>query len=159
MLLTCCRGGAGGGGAEEPVRLQAMVVFPPKDTIWFALPATTHHCNDGRSLLLEAASPLGSGMLVRLRYGDTLVAGQYAVMIPNDTAAPRGAAVAVRYLIRDVPHGFSFDSGAVDVRRDGRTLRAHVEGRGLENAIRIFATADYRGLPLTGDTVPCLYRP
>lgn len=156
MLLTCCRGG---GGADEPVRLQAMVVFPPKDTIRFALPATTHRCNDGRSLLLEAASPRGSGVLVRLRYGDTLVAGQYPVIIPSDTTAQRGATVAVRYLIREVAHGFSFDSGAVDVRRDGRTLRAHVEGRGVENAIRVFATVDYRDLPLPGDTVPCLYQP
>jgi len=154
MLLTCCKG-----GAEEPVRLQAMVVFPPKDTIRFALPATTRRCDGSRSLLLEAASPLGSGVLVRLRYGDTLVAGQYPVIIPSDTATLRGATVAVRYLIRDVPHGFSFDSGAVDVRRDGRTLRAHVEGRGLENAIRVFTTADYRDLPLTGDTVPCRYQP
>jgi hypothetical protein len=146
--------------AEGPLLVDAVVAFPPRDTVRFSLPATTHHCSNGRSLLLEAVSPEGSGVLVRLRYRDSLVAARYRVVVPGDTTAP-AAQVIVRYVLRDVAHTFSFDTGAVVVRRGDSTLGGQVQGSGIENAIRTPTTIDYRDVPLTpaSDTVSCAIQP
>lgn len=155
-MLTACSS-----PADEPLRLEATVAFPPGDTIRFALPATTRRCTDGRSLLLEAVSAQGTGVLVRLHHGDSLIAGPYAITAPGDSITVPGAQVAVRYLIREVPHGFAIDSGSVDVERSGDVISTHIVGSGIENAIRQHAWLDFRDLPLaaSGDTVPCRYAP
>lgn len=155
MLLTAC-----GSPVDEPLRLEATVAFPPRDTIRFSLPAITRRCSDGRSLLLEAVSPQGTGVLVRLRHGDSLIAGPYTITAPGDSTVP-GAQVAVRYLIREVPHGFAIDSGSVDVQRGGDAISTHIVGSGIENAIRQRAWVDFRDVPLglPTDTVPCQYAP
>lgn len=154
MLLAC-----GDDDSEPPLLLQAMVAFPPNDTIRFALPAVTRHCSDGRSLLLEALDPEGSGVLVRLRYGDSLVSESFPIVWPGDTTAVPAATVAIRYFIRDTPRGYTLDSGSVHVRRTGDKLEARAEGNGLENAIRIPAHIEYRDVPIGTDTVPCSYAP
>src|SRR4051812_26928090 len=91
MSLACCR------GSDQPPSLDATVAFPPRDTIRFSLPASTHRCLDGRSILLQAMGPEGSGVLVRVHSRDSLGSGSYRVVIPGDTTAPT-AVVAVRYL-------------------------------------------------------------
>ena len=141
--------------------MEATVAFPPHDTVRFALPASTHRCSDGRSVLLDAVSPQGRGVLVRLHYGDSLVAGDYAVTAPGDSVTVPGAQVAVRYLVREVTHGFAVDSGSVRVRRSGEAVSAHLVGSGLENGIRTPTWIDFRDVPLTptADTVPCAYKP
>lgn len=156
MLLTACRS-----PADEPLRLEATVAFPPRDTIRFALPATTRRCTDGRALLLEAVSPQGTGVLVRLHHGDSLIAGPYTITAPGDSITVPGAQVAVRYLVREVPHGFAIDSGSVDVERSGDAITTHIVGSGIENAIRQRAWVDFRDVPLAppSDTVPCRYAP
>ncbi len=154
MLLGC-----GDEDREPPLLLQALVAFPPHDTIRFALPAVTRHCSDGRSLLLEAIDPEGSGVLVRLRYGDSLISDSFPIVSPGDTAPVPAATVAIRYFIRDTPRGYSLDSGRVHLRRTGDKLDARAEGKGLENAIRIPAQAEYRDVPIGTDTVPCSYAP
>lgn len=143
------------------MRLEATVAFPPRDTIRFALPATTRRCTDGRALLLEAVSPQGTGVLVRLHHGDSLIAGPYTITAPGDSLTVPGAQVAVRYLVREVPHGFAIDSGSVDVERSGNAITAHIVGSGIENAIRQRAWVDFRDVPLAprSDTVPCRYAP
>lgn len=144
--------------AQEPLRLQATVAFPPKDTIRFELPAEAHRCADGRSLLLEAATPQGSAVLLLLRYRDSLVSGSYPIVGVGDTAAVPAAVAAVRYLLREVPHGFPLDSGSVQVeRRDGR-IDGRIEGSGLENAIRTPAHIAYRDVPIAVDTVSCRHQ-
>lgn len=132
---------------------------PPKDTIQFELPAVTHLCEDGRSVLLEAATVMGSGVLVRLRYRDSLSAGDYTVVAAGDTITTPAATVAVRYMIRDVPHVFGFDSGYVALRREGSLLAADVDGWGFESSIRTPAKAEFRDLPFTPDSVPCVFQP
>jgi hypothetical protein len=146
---------------DEPLRLLATIAFPPRDTIRFALPATTHRCTGGRSLLLEAISPQGGGVLVRLHYGDSLIAGSYAIAAPGDSITVPGAQIGVRYLNREVAHGFTIDSGSVEVQPTAGTITTHIQGTGLENAIRTPAWIDFRDVPLAppSDTVPCRYQP
>jgi hypothetical protein len=136
-----------------------MIAFPPRDTIRFALPATALHCSDGRSVLLEAVSPEGSGVLLRLRYRDSLVSDSFPVVVPDDTAAVPGAIVAVRYFLRDAPHGFVIDSGTARVTRERKSIGARIEGSGLENAVRTPTRIEYRDVPFSTDTVPCNYDP
>jgi hypothetical protein len=153
-VLVCC-----GRGENDALRLRATVIRPPKDTVRFGLPAVAHYCDDGRSLLLQAASPLGNGMLVRLRYGDSLTAAVYPIIAPGDIVATRGAMGAVRYMIRDVAHALAVDSGVVAVRRGRRELDARMEGWGLDGSIRTAVTVEYTKIPLAADAVQCGYQP
>ncbi len=140
--------------------LDATVAFPPRDTIRFSLPATIRRCTDGRSILLEAVSPEGNGVLVLLHFRDSLVSASYPAVAPGDTTAP-GAVVAVRYLMRDVSRGFYFDTGAVQLRREARQLAGQIQGSGIENGIRTPTRIEYRDvpLPLQTDTVSCAFVP
>ncbi len=136
-----------------------MIAFPPNDTIRLSLPATATWCSDGRSLLLESLSPEGSGVLVRLRYRDSLSSDSVPIVIPNDTAAVPAAVVAIRFFVHDTPHGYSLDSGSVLVQRDGATIRITSTGIGVENAIRIHAQIESRDVPIGTDTLPCTHAP
>jgi hypothetical protein len=149
MLLTCCY------GSDQPPSLDATVAFPPKDTVRFSLPTTTHRCTDGRTLLLEAVSPEGNGVLLRLHYRDSLVAA-YPIAPPGDTNSPR-AGVAVRYLLRETPHAFFFDTGAVQVRRERDKFSGRADGSGTESGIRTPTHIQYHDVPLPArtDTAPC----
>jgi hypothetical protein len=111
-------------------------------------------------MLLEAVIPEGSGVLVLLHFRDSLVSASYPVVVPGDTATP-GAVVTVRYLLRDVSHGFVFDSGAVQVRRAGDKVSGRADGTGVENAIRTPTHIEYHdvALPARTDTMPCSFVP
>jgi hypothetical protein len=153
MLLASCSN-----SGEEPLLLDAMIAFPPKDTIRFALPVTTHRCSDDHSLLIEALSPEGSGVLLHLRYRDSVIPDSFPAVVPGDTATVPGASVAMRYFLREAPHGFVVDSGSVRITRRGDKIAVRVEGSGLENAIRTPTRLQYHDVPLRGDTVPCGYQ-
>ena len=158
-------------GGDESPSLRATVVRPPHDTIYFAVPAVAHRCNDGggegRSLLVQGADERGNGALVRLRYGDSLATGPVPLIALGDSITPRGANVAVRYMKGDVAHGFSLDSGAVDPtatgesRGGGAALAARVRGSGLEGGVRVAAEVTYAGVPRPGaaDSVSCRFQP
>jgi hypothetical protein len=109
-------------------------------------------------MLVEAASTGGSGVLVRLHYRDSLVPASYRIVMPGDTTSP-AATVTVRYLLRDVVHTFNFDTGAVEVRRQGRQIGGHIQGSGIENAIRTPTRIDYHDVSPPTDTVPCAFQP
>lgn len=157
ILGVACSGG--GTAAGEPARLQATVIRPLFDTLQFAVPAAAHHCTGGRALLLEAANEQGNGVLVLLRYRDSLAVGPMPLIALGDSVTPRGANVAVRYMKGDIAHGVSLDSGAVDLRATGDVLAARVRGSGLEAGQRVALDATYAGVrrPSPGDTVPCGY--
>ncbi len=106
--------------------------------------------------MLEAVSPEGSGVLVRLHYPDSLVTATYPVVVPGDTGA-RGAVVAVRYLLREATHTFFFDSGAVHVNRARNQISGRADGSGIENGIRTPTHIQYHdlALPAGTDSVPC----
>ncbi|HWC75763.1 MAG TPA: hypothetical protein VG454_17685 [Gemmatimonadales bacterium] len=110
-------------------------------------------------MLLEAVSPQGYGVLMHLHYRDSLTPGSYPIAAPGDSNTVPRSTVAVRYLVREVTHGFPIDSGAVRVERSGHAVSAHIAGSGLENAIRAPAWIDFREVPLSSDTVPCRYQP
>ena len=110
-------------------------------------------------MLVEAVSPEGSGVLMRLRYRDSLMSDSFRIVVPGDTAAVPAAIVAVRYFLRDTPHGVVLDSGSVRVRRDGNRIGGRIAGSGLEIGIRTPARIEYRDVPLSSDTVPCKYEP
>jgi hypothetical protein len=80
---------------------------------------------------------------------------------PGDSLTMPGKQVAVRYLVRDVTHGFAVDSGSAQVQRSAGTISAHVDGSGLENGMRAPTSIDFRDVPLPAraDTVPCRYEP
>jgi hypothetical protein len=123
----------------------------------FSVPATTHRCaGDGRTIVLEAVSPEGNGVLVRLHYRDSLATATYPVVVPGDTGA-RGAVVAVRYLLRDATRAFFFDSGAVHVNRTRNQISGRADGSGIETAIRTPTHIQYHdvALPAGTDSVPC----
>ncbi|PYP56774.1 MAG: hypothetical protein DMD40_10035 [Gemmatimonadetes bacterium] len=145
---------------QQPLLLDATVAFPPRDTAHFSVAATTHRCTDGRTILVEAMSPEGNGVLLRLHYRDSLVTGSYPVVTPGDSTTA-GAVVVVRYLLRDTPHAFFFDSGAVQVRRarGGDKISGSADGSGTENGIRTPTRILYHdvALPAHTDTVPCTF--
>ena len=158
--MTGCHGRDAGDDERQPLLLDVTVAFLPRDTVRFSLPATTHRCTDGRTILLEAVSPEGNGVLIRLHSRDSLGAGSYRAVPPGDTTAP-GAVVAVRYLLRDAPHAFLFDSGAVQVRRERDKISGRADGSGSESGIRTPTHIEYRdvALPAPTDTVPCPSQP
>jgi hypothetical protein len=153
-LLTCCSR-----GSDQPSSVHLTVVSIPKDSLRFVLPTRARYCDDGRSMLLGSASPLGNGILVRVRYGDSLTSGVYAVLSPSDTVSPRGATVGLRYMIRDVEHTLTMDSGGVEVRRGKRHLDVRASGWGLDRAVRVPVTAQYERVPILADTVQCRSEP
>ncbi|MGE5803653.1 MAG: hypothetical protein ACM358_15510 [Gemmatimonadota bacterium] len=140
-----------------PLRLDAMIAFPPEDTIRLSLPATSSWCNDRHSVLLEALDPEGSGVLVRLRYRDSLTSDSLPIVLPDDTAAVPAAIVGIRFFVHDTPHSYSLDSGSVLLQRQGTSIRVSAAGIGVESAIRVHAQLDSRDVPLGTDTVPCTY--
>jgi hypothetical protein len=152
-LLTGC-----GREGQEPVRLHGTVVRPPRDTVRVALPATFRMCEGGRALLLESIDPRGDGVLTLVRYGDSLTSKTYPILMSGDTLGV-GAAVGIRYLVRDVPRAFALDSGGVEIRWDKTRITAHVQGTGIENAVRTRATIDYRDVERAAgsDSLPCRY--
>jgi len=160
---SSCRGETPG-GEEGPAggaaRVLATVARPQMDTVRFNATAATHHCQAGRSLLIESVAD-GNGLLVWLRPGGGDVAGDYDVLGVRDTVTPRGAIVAVRYMTGDVAHGFSLDSGAVQVEAaaGSHRWRMQVHGSGLETtgALREHLAAELTGLgpPSPGDATSC----
>ena len=142
------------------LRLDATIAFPPRDTFQFSLPATTAWCKKGRGLLIEALSPEGSGVLVRLRYtADSLTSDSFPILIPQDTGAAMGAVVALRFLQHDTPRSYTLDSGRVVVRRTGDAMSVRSIGTGVENAIRIRAQIVSRDIPIGRDSASCNYTP
>jgi hypothetical protein len=157
LLLPAC--GPPAEPNQAPLRLDATIAFPPDDTVRLSLPALGAWCRDGRSLLIESLSPEGSGLLVRLRYGDSLTSDSLPIVVPQDTAATPAAVIGIRFFLHDTPHGYSLDSGRVRVERDGSRVRVTGFGRGVESAIRITAELSTRDVPIGTDTVPCDFAP
>jgi hypothetical protein len=109
-------------------------------------------------MLLEGVSPEGNGVLLRLHFRDSLVTGAYRAVAPGDTSVP-AAVVALRYLLRDTPHVFFFDSGAVQVRREGDKISGRADGSGTESGIRTPTHIKYQDVALAArsDTMPCRF--
>lgn len=157
-MLAGCHEGDDAADAQPLQYLDATVAFPPRDTARFSVPATTHRCTDGRTILVEAVSPEGNGVLLRLHYRDSLVAGSYPVVTPGDSTTV-GVLVAVRYVLRETPHAFFFDSGTVHVRRGRDRISGSAIGSGTESGIRTPTRIQYDDVALSArtDTAPCRF--
>jgi len=158
LLASCNRSATQHG---EPIRLEATVAFPPRDTVRFSVPAIAHRCTEGPTeMLLQALSPEGSGVLVHLRHPDSVVAGRYRVVPPGDTTVPT-AVVAVRYQLRETSHSFAADSGSVEVRINGKKISGLMQVTGIESGIRTPTRIEYHDIPspAPADTVSCARQP
>ena len=137
------------------------MIRPPKDTIRFEAPAGARRCSDGpgRAGLLLQGSTGGNGVILWLRAGggDSLAAGPWPLLQRGDTVSPRGATVAVRYMLNEVAHGLPLDSGAVEVRQTGGAITLVARGTGMETmaAGRVALEASFDAVPLETDTVSC----
>jgi hypothetical protein len=139
---------------ETLVRVHATIIRPPKDTTRLGLPGESRRCIGGHAQVLEALSTSGEGILVRLRYRDSLTSGAYPFRAPGDSPAP-GAVAAIRYQVGGVPHTVLLDSGSFDVERSGRSLTARTQASGLENAVRLHATVEFRDVAERADSIAC----
>lgn len=150
-----------GSSAPPPARLRAQVTRHPGDTVSFEAPALASHCSrPGLGLLLQGSAG-GNGVLIWLRSGDSLAAGEFSLLLRADTTAPHGATVAVRFMVGEAAHGLTLDSGAVSVTLAGASLSATARGSGLDPvaAGRVGLDASFASVPLATDTVECQVRP
>jgi len=156
------------GRAPEHVgRVRALVARPPKDTIRFDVPADARRCGGGtgsEGFLLQGSNQ-GNGVVVWLRArgtrADSLPDGPWPLLQRGDTVSPRGATVGVRYVLNEVAHGLTLDSGAVEVRATGGVITLVARGTGVEVAAagRVALEASFNAVPLEPDTVSCRARP
>src|SRR5207244_2068930 len=107
--------------------------------------------------LVAHGSSGGNGVLLWLRYGDSLTSGDYPVLVRGDTATSHGPVAAVRFMTGPLTHGTALDSGVVTVSRARDRLTARARGSGPEvgGARRARVEADFEALVIGGGTVSC----
>src|SRR5439155_6941976 len=121
-LTLAVPGAACGSASEQGGRVHALVAFPRQDTVRFEAPARARRCGGGpgkEGLLLQGSAD-GNGVILWLRgSGGGPPAGPWPLLQRGDTVSPRGATVAVRYMMKDVARGCALDCGVVEVRSTG----------------------------------------
>jgi len=110
----------------------------------------------GGGLLLQGTER-GNGVLVLLRFGDSVARGEFSLLARADSTTGRGAIVAARYMIGDAARGVTLDSGAVSVTRTADALTASAYGSGAEvaGAGRVLLDASFESVRIGPDTVAC----
>lgn len=143
------------GRADPQGNVRAIVTRPPKDTVRFTAPARASRCNAGPGLLLQGSTG-GNGVAIWLRSPDSSASRPWPLLQRGDTVSPRGATVGVRFVVGDVAHGLSLDSGSVAVVGAASALTVMASGTGLEGAAgRVAVQATFAAVPVGPDTVPC----
>jgi hypothetical protein len=143
-----------------------VVVRQPHDTTRFDAPLRAYRCGGGggaRGGLLVMGVNGGNGIAVWLRSPDTLASGAWTLLQRGDTVSARGALVAARFMLGDIAHGTTLDSGTVRVTRiDGRSgsggaVAVLAHGMGIEAVLaqRLTLEATLDAVPIGADTVPC----
>lgn len=145
-----------GSASEQQGRLEARVTVPPRDSLRFETPASASPCREGGAVVLQGVEH-GNGVLVWLRFGESLGPGDYPVLARGDTSAPRGGAVSVRFMLGSAAHGLALDSGRVGVEVAGGRLTARAGGSGLDltGAVRVTLDATFTAVSLGTATVAC----
>ncbi len=159
LALAAACGGAAPDGERQLAATVVRRAGSRADTIRFAVPAVARRCADERALLLEGVDHLGNGVLVLLRGAEAPAPGTYPVTVPGDSTTRPAAQVAVRYMLREVAYGFALERGSVALTAAGSSFAARVTGAGVESAFQDTITAEYAGVPVDADTVPCGYQP
>jgi len=103
----------------------------------------------------------GNGVLVLLRFADSLAPGEWPLLQRADTAARRGAVAGVRFMVGDIAHGAPLDSGGVSVTRASPVLSVRVQGSGRDvvGAEWVAVDASFEAVPLGAGSVSCVARP
>jgi hypothetical protein len=123
---------------------------PASALLAFTASATGEWCDSLRMLQVRAI--LGdTGMAIAFYPGARIEPGEYPLKPPDraDTARPRAAAIAARWLSATAVQGFQGESGAVTLTRaaDG-TLggRFHGTGHGVPIALRLSIAGSFEGV-------------
>lgn len=131
------------------------------DTVRFEVPVIARRCAGGGGVLVTGARE-GQGVLLLLRSADPAIdTGSYVLLTRADSAALRGAIVAIRFSVGPVSHGLTADVGTARVSRTTPTLAANVRGRGVETGTGAQRTADLTvdDVPLATDSAFCRVQP
>lgn len=96
-------------------------------------------------------------------FPESLASGEFPLLARADSLSTRGATVAVRFMVGEIAHGVTLDSGAVTVTAVDSALGARVRGSGVDvlgagPAGRVSADASFESVPLDPDTVRCEVR-
>lgn len=159
LVLAAVSGAACGSAVAPEGHVRALVTRPPKDTVRFTAPARASRCR-GRTGLLLLGSAGGNGIAVWLRSPDSLASGSWTLLQRGDTASARGATIGARFMVGDVAHGVTLDSGTVEVGRTEDAFTVVASGTGLENAAgRVTLQATFDAVRVGPDTAACERRP
>src|SRR5206468_3140089 len=161
-LLALGAAAACGSRGPPAAQLRARITRPPRDTLRFVTAAIAEHCGrTGRRGLLLQGSERGNGVLIHLRSNDSVASGEFPLLARGDSTTERGAVVAARFMVGDVAHGVTLDSGTVSVIRAGDTLAARARGSGSEVAgtARVTLDASFESVRIGADTLPCAVQP
>jgi len=145
------------GAAQQPGgRVRVAVRRLGVDSTRFEATVTARRCGSGRGVVLEGVER-GNGVLIWLRFPDSLGAGSYQPLVRGDTTTPRGAVTVVRWVQSGVAHGMALDSGVVTVAPGGGHLTVRAQGSGLEyvGARRAGMEAVIEQVTLAAETTGC----
>jgi hypothetical protein len=130
------------------------------DTIRFETAVVAQRCGPGHGLLFHGEED-GVGVLLWLRDSVPPDTGTYPFVPRGDTATPRGAIAAVRFLVRELARGVTIDDGSVTLTRATPPFALRARGQGVETSLaqqrKVELAID--GVPLRPDTTPCLVQP
>jgi hypothetical protein len=135
-----------------------------KDTLRIDAPARAVRCTGPRAqvgggLLLQGVNG-GAGVVVWLRSPDPIAVGAWPLLPRGDTLTPRGATVAVRFMMGDITHGAPLDSGTVWVTRADSAVALVARGTGSEtlSATRMVVEATFDAVRVGADTAACRHQ-
>lgn len=138
-----------------------LAVQGTSDTVRFEVAVIARRCAGGGGVLVTGARE-GQGVLLLLRSAESVVdTGSYVLLTRADSAALRGAIVAIRFSVGPMSHGLTVDDGTARVSRTTPTLAAVVSGRGVETGTAVQRTADIAvdDVPLAPDSAFCRVQP
>jgi hypothetical protein len=138
-----------------------LAVQGTTDTVRFEVSVIARRCAGGGGVLVTGSRE-GQGVLLLLRSAEPAIdTGSYVLLTRADSAALRGAIVAIRFSVGPTSHGLTVDDGTARVSRTTPTLAAGVSGRGVETGTAVQRTAELTvdDVPLAPDSAFCRVQP
>lgn len=138
-----------------------LAVQGTSDSVRFEVPVMAWRCAGGGGVLVTGAGE-GQGVLLLLRSTEPVVdTGSYVLLTRADSAALRGAIVAIRFSVGPTSHGLTVDVGTARVSRTTPTLAVGVSGHGVETGTAVQRTAELTvdDVPLAPDSAFCRVQP
>jgi len=160
-LLVAALGACGNPAEPHGTGRVRLAVQGRTDTVRFEVPVIARRCAGGGGVIVTGARE-GQGVLLMLRSaGPAIDTGSYVLLTRADSAALRGAIVAIRFSVGPVSHGLTVDDGAARVSQATPTLAVDVRGRGVEAGTGAQRTAALTvdGAPFAPDSAYCRVQP